>query len=74
MSRVAKHYVIIHDYNQKRSLLISLVEWLEGGDYFRFIRQAEPEMADCISDLKTCFSQVRVIHVGTQANWYIGYI
>lgn len=64
MSRVAREFVIIHDYNDKRSLLTSVVEWLEGGDYFNFIRQAELEM-------KTCFAEVRVINVGIRANWYI---
>lgn len=64
MSRVARELVIIHDYNDKRSLLTSVVEWLEGGDYFNFIQQAEWEM-------KTCFPDVRVINVGTRANWYI---
>ncbi|HHW06896.1 MAG TPA: class I SAM-dependent methyltransferase [Clostridia bacterium] len=64
MRRLAKAHVIIHDYNERRSLLTSLVEWLEGGDYFNFIREAEGEM-------KTCFSAVEVIQVSERANWYI---
>src|SRR5690606_11814350 len=44
MSRVSKKAVIIHDYNAKRSPMTSLIEWLERGDYFRFIRVAEKEM------------------------------
>ena len=74
MSRVARLYVIIHDYNQKRSWLTSFVEWLEGGDYFLFIRHAETEMNDCVSEMKNCFSQVRVINVDIRANWYIGHV
>ncbi len=74
MSRVARLYVIIHDYNQKRSWLTSFVEWLEGGDYFHFIRHAETEMSDCVSEMKNCFSQVRVINVDIRANWYIGHV
>lgn len=74
MSRVARLYVIIHDYNQKRSWLTSFVEWLEGGDYFHFIRHAETEMNDCVSEMKNCFSQVRVINVDIRANWYIGHV
>ncbi|MGH0052301.1 MAG: class I SAM-dependent methyltransferase, partial [Sphaerochaetaceae bacterium] len=43
MSRIARHLVIIHDYNQRRSVMTSLIEWLEGGDYFHFINHAETE-------------------------------
>lgn len=64
MSRITRSYVIIHDYNDKRLLLTSIIEWLEGGDYFHFIKNAEPEM-------KNCFSELRVIKVDTRANWYI---
>lgn len=72
MGRVAKRKVIIYDYNQKRSLLTSLVEWLEQGDYFRFIRVAENEMKNCVSQMRECFSDVRVVQVGPRAAWYIG--
>lgn len=71
MSRITRNYVIIHDYNNKRSILTTIVEWLEGGDYFHFIKNAEPEMKDCFSEMKNCFSEVRVINVGVRANWYI---
>jgi ubiquinone/menaquinone biosynthesis C-methylase UbiE len=71
MSRVTNQWVVIYDYNDKRSLLITIIEWLEGGDYFHFIRNAEPEMRDCVSEMKSCFSQVKVINVDTRAAWYI---
>lgn len=71
MSRVTSNWVIIYDYNDKRSLLITIVEWLEGGDYFHFIKNAAPEMKDCISEMKSCFSEVEVINVDTRAAWYI---
>jgi ubiquinone/menaquinone biosynthesis C-methylase UbiE len=71
MSRVAKHYVVIYDYNDKRSPLTTFIEWLEGGDYFHFIRNAESEMKDCISEMKSCFSDVKVVDVDTRAAWYI---
>ncbi|MFZ7132179.1 MAG: class I SAM-dependent methyltransferase [Eubacteriales bacterium] len=64
MSRVTRNYVIIHDYNNERSLLTSIIEWLEGGDYFHFIKNAETEMKDC-------FSEMKVINVDVRANWYI---
>ena len=71
MSRVTKAKVIIYDYNQNRSLLTSLIEWLEGGDYFYFIKNAESEMKNCILGEKACFSDVKVINEGIRAAWYI---
>lgn len=64
MSRITKHLVIIYDYNEKRSILTSIVEWLEGGDYFNFIKNAKTEM-------KGNFHNIRVIDVGLRAAWYI---
>lgn len=64
MSRVTKSKVIIYDYNQNRSLATTIIEWLERGDYFHFIKNAESEM-------KACFSEVRVINVDARAAWYI---
>jgi len=63
--------VIIYDYNQKRSLMTSFVEWLEQGDYFQFIKNPKIEMEDCVSEMSKCFSEVRVIEVDKRANWYI---
>jgi len=71
MGRVTRRSVIIHDYNQNRSPPISLVEWLERGDYFRFIRHAETEMRECMADMQTCFSAVQVIPVDKRAHWYV---
>lgn len=71
MSRVTKNRVIIYDYNQNRSFMTSVIEWLERGDYFRFIKNAENEMKECVADMKECFSEVNVIDVDTRASWYI---
>ena len=71
MSRVSKDWVVIHDYNKKRSLLTTVIEWLERGDYFRFIRAAEKEMKDCFHEMEECFSEVKVVDVGERAAWYI---
>lgn len=71
MSRVSRNKVIIYDYNQKRALLTSIIEWLERGDYFNFIKEAKEEMEQCVSDMKECFSKVRVVDVDTKAAWYI---
>lgn len=64
MSRVTKSKVIIYDYNEKRSLPTTIIEWLEDGDYFNFIKNAESEMRECFSDVKT-------VYVGVRATWYI---
>ncbi|MCD6434856.1 MAG: class I SAM-dependent methyltransferase [Clostridiales bacterium] len=64
MSRVTKELVIIHDYNDKRGFFTSIIEWLEGGNYFWFIKNTKIEM-------KECFSDVHIINVGIKANWYI---
>lgn len=64
MSRVAGKAVIFYDYNANRALLTSLVEAIEGGDYFRFIRTGRGEM-------EKHFASVRVIDVDKRAAWYI---
>lgn len=71
MRRVTKSKVIIYDYNQKRSLMTSLVEWLEQGDYFQFIKDPKIEMENCVSEMAKCFSDVKVIDVDKRASWYI---
>ena len=71
MRRVTKGRVIIYDYNQNRSLLTSFVEWLERGDYFRFIKNPKGDMEDCITEMEKCFSEVRVIDVDKRAAWYV---
>lgn len=71
MGRLARHMVIIHDYNKNRAPLTSFIEWLEGGDYFRFIQVAEEEMGNCLDALGKCFSQVRVLDVDKRASWYL---
>jgi len=64
MNRIARYKVIFHDYNDNRSILTSLVEWLEKGDYFNFIKQARKEIADNFKDL-------RIVQVDKRAAWYI---
>jgi len=71
MSRVTKNKVIIYDYNQRRALLTTIIEWLERGDYFQFIKEAEHEMKNCVFEMKECFSEVKVVDVDYKAAWYI---
>jgi len=71
MSRVTRHWVILFDYNQNRSLPTSFVEYLEGGDYFHFIQHGRKEMEECVSELNRCFQQVWVMDVDKRAAWYL---
>lgn len=67
MKRLAKKIIIIHDYNQTRSIMTNIVEWLERGDYFNFIKFAEQEMNNILGNIK-------VKNVDTRASWYISII
>lgn len=64
MKRISKDLVIIYDYNENRSALTNLVEWLEGGDYFNFIINPKAEM-------KEHFRKIQVIEVSLRASLYI---
>lgn len=64
MKRISRYLVILHEYNQNRSLLTSIVEYAEGGDYFNFIRIVQDE-------LKGFFGNLQVIELGGQASCYI---
>lgn len=62
--RLSHNKVLIHDYSSRRSLLISIIEYMEGGDYFNFIK-------DCTDEMKQLFSNVEIIQVNKYNNWYI---
>ena len=64
MSRISKHLVILHDYNENRGLFTDIIEWLERGDYFNFIKKVKYE-------LKETFRDVNVINVAEKAAWYV---
>ena len=64
LRRIARHAVVIHDYNANRGLLTSVVEWAERGDYFEFIKRPQAEMEEI-------FSSISVIQVGKRASWYV---
>ncbi|HSK69005.1 MAG TPA: class I SAM-dependent methyltransferase, partial [Candidatus Limnocylindria bacterium] len=71
MARVTSHKVIIHDFNKKRGLLTTILEKMEGGDYFRFIHVAEDEMRACGAGEGKCFDNVEVFPVATRVSWYV---
>lgn len=64
MNRLTNNKVIFYDYNTKRSLLSDIVEWLENGDYFNFIQNAEKEMKDFFKD-------VEIINLDHMASLYV---
>ena len=64
MKRISKEYVIMFDYNDSRALLTDIVEFMEGGDYFNFIKNAKEEMEEI-------FDEVRVINVDIRSAWYV---
>ena len=64
MFRLTSKYLIVYDYNKERRFWNDFVEWLEGGDYFNFILEAENELSEI-------FGNVRTIDVDKRAAWYI---
>lgn len=64
MRRLSRGIVLFHDYTSDRHPLTSLIEYLEGGDYFNFIKTGEEEM-------RAVFTNVNVVRVGPRAAWYI---
>ncbi|MBK5262777.1 MAG: class I SAM-dependent methyltransferase [Peptostreptococcaceae bacterium] len=64
MKRVARQTVVLLDYNEHRSLITDIAEWLEGGDYFRFIGSIRDELTNQFGNLK-------VIKTGKHSAMYI---
>ncbi|NLJ41113.1 MAG: class I SAM-dependent methyltransferase [Clostridiales bacterium] len=64
LSRVSREKIIIHDYNDKRSLVTDIAEYLESGDYFNFIKVAKKEM-------EGYFNNATMQNVDKRAAWYI---
>ncbi len=62
--RLSRGVVLFHEYTPDRHLLTSIIEYLEGGDYFNFIR-------DGLDEMRSVFSDVRVVRVGKRAAWYV---
>lgn len=65
MKRVTRELVIIYDYNENLAPHTTIIEWLERGDYFNFIRVIKKEMEEN-------FHSYRTIQVGERATLYIG--
>jgi len=63
-ARLSKGTVLFHDYNNRRNMIINIVEWLEDGDYFNFIK-------DGLYEMNNVFGKVEVIPIKKYSNWYI---
>ena len=59
MKRITKHLIIIYDYNKHRGLITDIVEWLEGGDYFNFIKTIKYELNEKFKDVKIFNANIR---------------
>ena len=64
LMRVASSYVVIHDYNKKRTLITDILETLEKGDYFSFIKEVDAELHEF-------FPNITTVKVAKSAHWYI---
>lgn len=64
LCRVSERKIVLHDYNENRSFVTDVAEFLENGDCFNFIKVAKSEM-------KRYFKDVKVINVDRKAAWYI---
>ena len=62
--RLTRGIVLFHDYTPDRHLFTSIIEYIEGGDYFNFIHTVQDE-------LRSVFTELKVVRVGKQAAWYI---
>ncbi|MHA1777858.1 MAG: class I SAM-dependent methyltransferase [Promethearchaeia archaeon] len=64
-ARLTKKYVLFHDYSNKRNIFVSIIEWIEHGDYFNFIRQV-PE------DFYKIFKNVVILpNSESYSAWYL---
>ncbi len=64
MKRVTKHVLILYDYDDQRSLGTDVIEWLERGDYFNFIKVVKEELTEALGE-------IRVIDMPGKAAMYV---
>ncbi len=48
-----------YDYNEHQGLITDIVEWLEGGDYFNFIKKIRHELNETFKDVKVINANIR---------------
>ena len=62
--RLSRGKVLFHDYSSERTVITNIIEYIEGGDYFNFIRSG-------LEEIQEVFSKVEVIKIKKNVNWYI---
>lgn len=67
MKRVTKHVLILYDYDGQRSIGTDVIEWLERGDYFNFIKVVKEELTEALGE-------IRVIDMPGKAAMYVHFI
>ena len=63
-ARLSRGKILFHDYSAERNMITDIIEYIEGGDYFNFIRTGLEEMEEI-------FSSVEVVRIKKYTNWYI---
>ena len=52
LRRVTRELVVVIDYRSNHNPMVTLTEWIEGGDYFRFVKVVEQELAGAFRRLE----------------------
>ena len=63
-ARLTSGIVLFSDYSSRRRWPVTVIEYLEGGDYFNFINKGAQEMS-------SFFSNLEIIPMGPNTNWYL---
>lgn len=64
MKRVSKKMILLFEYNTHRNLGTDIIEYLEGGDYFEFIKNVQSELSHVFEDIK-------IIEVSSMGSLYL---
>lgn len=62
--RVADEIVLIQDYKFERNFFVDIIEKLEGGGYFNYIKKGNPQIQSILDNLI-------IQNVSRHLNWYI---
>jgi ubiquinone/menaquinone biosynthesis C-methylase UbiE len=63
MRRIARKTVVLYEYGPKRNMLTDIMEYLEKGDYFSFIKEVDKE-------LSSFFGNLTKLPVNELSMWY----
>ena len=63
-NRIADKIVLIQDYKFERNIFVDIIEKLEGGGYFNFIKKGKVQ-------IQSNFENLSIKNVSRHLNWYI---